>query len=183
MKQYNGAKAEKQTKETLPAGGYEALILGAEVENNDWGERLRIDFDICAGPYAGFFDRQFAGSTFDDKKWKGSIRLTVPDEQSKFFEGDKRRFNNFLYAVEDSNKGYTWNWDETSLKRLKIGVIFANKEWEYEGKTGWATVCQSLCSIEDIRTGNYTVPADKPLKKTGAAAESYTPVTDEDLPF
>lgn len=192
MKPYNGAKAERISNETLPAGGYISCILDAEVENVNYGDhtgqKLRIHFDIVDGPYAHFFDRQFAASTFDDKKWKGVIRLDVPDESSKYFESAKRRFNNFIFAVEQSNPGYTWNWDESGLKRLKIGTIFGNKEWEFNGKTGWSSVCAALCSVQDIREGNYKVPADKPLKTASVPAVGgsgeYVPVPgDDDLPF
>ena len=192
MKPYNGAKAERISNETLPAGGYISCILDAEIENVNYGDhtgqKLRIHFDIVDGPYAHFFDRQFAASTFDDKKWKGVIRLDYPDEGSKYFESAKRRFNNFIYAVEQSNPGYTWNWDEAGLKRMKIGTIFGMKEWEFNGKTGWASVCAALCSIQDIREGNYKVPADKPLKTASAPAVGgsgeYVPVPgDDDLPF
>ena len=192
MKPYSGAKAERISNETLPAGGYISCILDARMEEVNYGDhmgaKLKIDFDIVDGPYAHFFDRQFAASTFDDKRWKGTIRLDYPDESSKYFESAKRRFNNFIYAVEQSNPGYTWNWDETGLKRMKIGTIFGNKEWEFNGKTGWSSVCAALCSIQDIREGNYKVPADKPLKtasnsSVGGSGE-YVPVPgDEDLPF
>ena len=192
MKPYNGAKAERISNETLPAGGYISCILDAEIENVNYGDhtgqKLRIHFDIVDGPYAHFFDRQFAASTFDDKKWKGVIRLDYPDEGSKYFESAKRRFNNFIYAVEQSNPGSTWTWDEAGLKRMKIGTIFGMKEWEFNGKTGWASVCAALCSIQDIREGNYKVPADKPLKTASAPAVGgsgeYVPVPgDDDLPF
>ena len=194
MKPYNGAKAERISNETLPAGGYIACMLDGRIEEVNYGDhkgaKLKIDFDIVDGPYAGFFDRQFMLSTYDDKKWKGVIRLDVPDEGDKFFESAKRRFNNFIYAVEASNKdkGYTWNWDESQLKGKLIGVIFGNKEWEFNGKTGWASVCAALCSVQDIREGNYKVPADKPLKRasnsTVGGSGEYVPVPgDEDLPF
>jgi len=184
MKKYSGARAERQTKEALPAGGYVVQIKGAEIETLDWGEKLRLDFDIYEGPYAGFFDQQFAASTFDDKKWKGSFRLIVPSEGSQYFEGEKRRFNNFIYAIEASNPNYTWDWDETKLKGKFLGAIFGNKEWEYNGKTGWATVCAGLCSADDIRQGNYKVPADRPLKTASQpATETFKSIPEEELPF
>lgn len=187
MKQYKGAASERMDTRTLPAGGYVARILHAEVESFDWGEKLRIDFDICEGEYKGYFDQQFAASNFDDKKWKGAIRLVVPNEGSQYFEGEKRRFNNFIWSIENSNKGYTWGWDESTLTGKMIGVIFGNKEWEYKGKTGWAAVCTGLCSVDDIRMGNYKVPADKPLKKPAepavSGAEAFASVSEDELPF
>ena len=56
IKSYNGFKAERTAaKETLPAGGYVAKIMDASVIKYDWGEVLKIDFDIAEGEYKGFF--------------------------------------------------------------------------------------------------------------------------------
>lgn len=184
MKQYNGAKAEKTTNEKLPAGGYVVQIMGAEVETLDWGEKLRLDFEIYEGKYAGFFAAQYRASTFDDKKWKGCFRLIVPSEGSQYFESEKRRFNNFIYAIEASNPNYHWDWNEKGLKGKFLGVVYGEKEWEYKDKTGWATVCAALYSADDIRQGNYKVPEPKALQKAAEkASEPFQTVSDDDLPF
>ena len=157
---YNGMRAEKQTTSmALPAGGYIAQIFNAKVEEYQWGSVLVVAFDITEGEYKGFFKKQYDSNTAEDKKWKGSYRLTIPVEDSQYFEGNKRSFNNFIYVLEDSNSGYHYDCDEKKLKGKKIGVLFRNKEWEMNGKTGWTTECGGVATVTDIHEGNF-----KPLR-------------------
>ena len=129
---YKGMKAEKAVSNTpLPAGGYVAKIIGAKVENYSWGSVVVIAFDITEGEYSDFFRKQFDSNTNEDKKWKGTYRLTVPDESSQYFENNQRTFNNFIYSMEDSNSGYHYDCDETKFKGKSIGVLFRNKEFSY----------------------------------------------------
>lgn len=191
IKQYDGAKAEKAAiKETLPAGAYVADIKNAEVVNYDWGEVLLVSFDIAEGDFKGFFANDYRANTSDNRKWRGTYRATIPDEKSQYFDNQKRTFNGIMYALEDSNDGYRFDWDETKLKGKKVGVAFRNKEWEYEGKSGWTTECAFLCDVESVRNGSVKLPKDKPLNSTSSNATSSAAPTptaevsvDDDFPF
>ena len=187
---YTGMKAEKTSGYVqLPAGGYVAIIVNAKVENYQWGSVLVVAFDIAEGEHKNHFKKAFDADEREDKKWKGTYRLTIPDENSKYFEGNKRSFNNFIFALENSNSGYHYDCDEKKLKLKKIGVIFRNKEWEMNGKTGWTTECGTVATVSDITEGNYKPLKDKPLKSGNAPlSESVNDITDtaaneEDLPF
>ena len=105
-------------------------------------------------------------------------------------EWSKNSFNGFIYSIEDSNPGYTWDWNETMLKGKMIGVLFRNKEWEFRGDRGWTTECCSVDAVSVIREGKFKQPKDKPLKASSsaaapAAASSFTDLIDDDgtLPF
>ena len=67
--------------------------------------------------------------------------------------------------MEKSNPGYVFNWDETTLKNKMIGILFRNEEWEYEGKTGWTARPYRAISVDSVRSGDFRLPKDKPLKK------------------
>lgn len=192
IQQYNGYKAEKITSnEPLPEGAYCATILKADLATSDYGDQLVISFDIAIGDYKGFFQKQFAENTRDDKKWKGVVRLRIPNEQHDYFATEKKAFNNFTYAVEQSNNGYTWDWDTDSLKGKNIGVQFRQKEWEMtndngEYLTGWTTECGAILPTADVLSGNFKPLKPKALKKKAAEqekAEETVPVGEEDLPF
>lgn len=196
MKKYAGYEAKKTEPagESLPAGGYVAKIMGAEVKEYDWGDVLVISFDIAEGENKGFFAKRWKADENSDyeRKWKGVYRLNVPSEKSKYPDSDKRKFNNAMWAVEASNSGYTWNWDEATLKNKLVGVLFRNREWEMDGKTGWTTECCFVTSVGDIRGGTYTTPKDKPLKNkpetaqkspAEAAKELSEIISDDELPF
>lgn len=190
IKSYNGFKPERtSTRETLPAGGYVAKIMDATVISYDWGDVLKVDFDIAEGEYKGFFANDYRNNTNDDKKWRGTYRINIPNESNQYFDSQRKSFNNLIACLEETNNGFHWVWDETALKGKGIGVLFRNKEWEYNGSTGWTTECCAVTTAKDIREGNFKLPKDKPLKaKETASATSFsnafTAVDDDaDLPF
>ena len=91
-----------------------------------------------------------------------------------------------MFCVEDGNPGYHWDWDESTLKGKTVGVLFRNREWEYNGKTGWSTECCALACVGDIRDGNFKMPKDKPLKEKAVSSDGFAEVSsgsDDDLPF
>lgn len=186
---YEGYKAEKMTgSEPLPAGGYVAKIEKAEVAEYSWGTVLVLMIDIAEGEYKDFFRRKYKADTNEDKRWKGTFRLNIPSEKSKYPESDRRIFNNFIYAIEAGNPGYTWDWNEAKLKNLLLGVLYRDREWAMNGRTGWTTECAACTDVESIRAGDYKVPAPKPLKNSSPAAPAVKPGfeavdTDDDLPF
>ena len=190
IRSYNGFKAERTaTKEILPAGGYVAKIMDASVIKYDWGEVLKIDFDIAEGEYKGFFTNDYRTNTSDNKKWRGNYRINIPNENNQYFDSQRKSFNNLIACLEETNAGYHFDWDEAKLKGKGIGVLFRNKEWEYNGSTGWTTECCAVTTAKDIREGNFKMPKDKPLKAKAANSGAYSetafaPVDDDaDLPF
>ena len=191
MKAFNGLEIKKSVSasEPLPAGGYVAKILNAKVEEYSWGEVLVISFDIADGEYKDFFSKQYKENTREDKKWKGNFRLTVPQESNQYFDSQKRTFGNAIWAIEESNPSFKWAWDENALKGKMVGVLFRNYEYDVDGRQGWSTECCTFVSVEDVRTGNFKQPKDKPLRNkvaNNAHASNLTVLDDEslsDLPF
>ena len=194
IKQYNGAKAAKFTnREPLPRGGYVLKIVGAKTEDYDWGQVLVLAVDVSEGEYKGFFDKDFKNNTNEDRKWRGTYRINVPNESNQWFESQKRTFDNLIACLQESNDGYHFDWDETKLKGKLIGGLWRKKEWEMNGRTGWTTECCSIADIASIREGNFKLPADKPLKaKTAENNDIFAAVqsssididaSEDDLPF
>ena len=191
MKAFNGLEIKKSVSasDPLPAGGYVAKILNAKVEEYSWGEVLVISFDVAEGEYKDFFSKQYKENTREDKKWKGNFRLTVPQESNQYFDSQKRTFGNAIWAIEESNPSFRWAWDENALKGKMVGVLFRNFEWSMDdGRSGWSTECCTFVSVEDVRTGNFKQPKDKPLrnKTVNNATESNFSALDEvesELPF
>lgn len=186
---YNGAKAEKMSSVTaLPPGGYVAKIESAKVEEYNWGTVLVIALDVAEGEHAGHFRKQFAENSDVNKKWKGVFRITVPNERSQYFASEKRSFNNFIYALEQSNSGYHFDWDERHLKGKSFGALYRNKEFiASDGKKITTTECGGCTDIDSIRDGSYTPLKDKLLKEETTAAKADTSMDvitdDDDLPF
>ena len=190
MKAFNGLEIKKSVSasEPLPAGGYVAKILNAKVEEYSWGEVLVISFDIAEGEYKDFFSKQYKENTREDKQWKGNFRLTVPQESNQYFDSQKRTFGNAIWAIEESNPSFRWAWDENARKGKMVRVLFRNYEYDVDGRQGWSTESCTFVSVEDVRTGNFKQPKDKPLRNkatNNSTLSNLAPIDDIDdsLPF
>lgn len=189
---WNDVKAAGE-RVKLPAGGYEAKIINAKVVNYDGSngsyERLEIAVDITAGEYKDYYKQDFDSNTRDDKKWRGVARFYVPtDDGSEKDEYTKSVLKSVTDALEDSNKDYHWDWDETKLKGLKVGILVRDKEYEIDGKHGFSPEIFRFTDINRIKEGKFTVPKQKLLKGssgTSAAASSGddSAASDDDYPF
>lgn len=190
-------KDYEQTKsygdyEKLPKGGYVLVIKGVEQCQNSRGDYLKIAADIYEGEFIQFFTREYKNQQSEDKKWYCNYLLNVPKDDGSEQDGwTKRKFKTFTEALEDSNEGYHFDWDERRFKGLLIGGLF--NEREYEGRDGSvrrATNWGGVCAVSKIREGNYKLPADKLLNKGYSAAPassdgfmSIPDGDDEELPF
>ena len=183
------------TRENLPAGGYEARIINAAVLTNSNGsESLAVQVDITAGEFKDFFKRDFESNPYDNKKWRGTARFFVPvDDGSDKDERTKGIFKAMTDAVEASNPGYKWNWDEKTLKGLKVGIMVRDKEYfiEDSGAHGFTHDIYRFVGINVIKEGKFTIPKPK-LLNGGAGgtsdsggsqpAQSYQPPQSSQVP-
>lgn len=174
--------------ERLPIGGYIIRILDVKEENYQWGDVIILRFDIAEGERKGFFDKQYKAMSDEYKKWKGTYRLNVPQQKGDTEEAVnkyKRSLGFFKSQIEAFNKSNNINidcskeWDTGVLKNKLVGAVFGNKEWEYNGKTGWFTNCDHLIGVQDIRDDNFKIPADKPLKTKADTNISDMPEFEE----
>ena len=150
----------------LQPGGYVLKIMAVKVEENDYGTKLAFQFDIAEGENKGFYKKLYDATPdeWEGKKWKGSYRLTIP--QNKGDDAKYRKavgfFKSQIEAFISSNKNLhidpESDWDEQTLKGKIVGAVFNEKEWNYNGKTGMFTQCKRLLSADDIRNGKFTVP-------------------------
>lgn len=195
MKKFNNWENVKAASEfvPLPAGGYIVELKNAKVkeyknQNGDAFERFEIAIDIAEGEFKDYYANDYCNQTNEDKKWKGVLRLYMPKEDgSEQDEWTKSRFKSFIEAVEDSNPGFHWDWDESKLRGKKIGCLFRLEEWEYNGKTGKKAQPFKAVSVEKIKSGNFKIPKEKLLEKNASAPTTPTPefrdIPDEDVPF
>lgn len=184
----NYKKAQAYTQqERLPIGGYVLKILNVEYKENDWGDQLIFRYDVAEGDHKDFYKKNYQNQNTEDKKWKGTTRINIPnDDGTEQDEWKMRSLKSMVEAFEDSNQGYHWAWDENTLKDKLVGGIFNDKEWEMNGRTGFFTNCHHLTSVENIRTGNFKVPDATLLKTKGEPADNNWMNVDgdqEELPF
>lgn len=182
---------EYAVREKLPVGAYVCKVKQVTLQQNDYGQVMCLLYDIVEGEHQGFYANDFAGQpNGGEKKWRGVMRIWIPqDDGSDKDEKTKRAFKGMVTSFENSNPGYRWNWDENSLVGKTVGIIYRNEEWEYNGRRGWTAKPLRCMSAAKVRSGDFTIPDDKPLRgdayDTGytAAPAGMTAVETDDLPF
>ncbi len=207
------AQESKAGMQPIPVGVYVGQIIGAKVENGEQGQNLILQLEVTEGEYAGYFKRQFeaqAGGQYQ-KRYKGTLRLRVPNYNSNGQPATDRDryahqdFQHMAWALEHSNSGYTFDWDETKLKGKACAFSVRERDWFMEAaeeergyRTGTTTEIARLESLEAFREGKVKVPKKRGFSQrdqarmaeldaafSGGASTAETPqlVTDETLPF
>ena len=176
----------------LPKGGYVLKILGVESCINSRGEYLKISCDIAEGEFKDFFLQDYRNQQAEDKKWHCNYLLNIPKDDGTEQDGwTKRRFKTFTEALEESNSGYHFDWDEQKFKGKLIGGLFNEREYESNnGEIRRATNLAQVCAVERIREGKYKLPNDRLLERSesaaGAPVDDFISISEglaEELPF
>ena len=179
----------------LPVGAYICQIFKAEekVYSSSKGEwhKLEVSFDISEGEHKDFYANDYRSQSGEDKKWKGVLRMNIPTDDGSEADGwTKRSFKTNILAIEESNNGYHWDWNEAQLKGKTVGIVFRSEEWEYNGKRGWRTAPFKMVPAADVKSGNIKIPDPKPLNGKAASQAStvadlsdFVEVASADLPF
>lgn len=153
----------------LPVGGYVVKILNAtDVPDKEY---LRLSFDIAEGPNKGFFAEEYKNDTREDKKWPnaGTFVRSYKEKALPMMKG-------FTTAVEKSNKNYTWNFDESTLKGKLVGLVIGEEEFvNSSGKMRTRTYVNAVRSVDVIREGKFEVPEIKRLDATKTASKPTEP--------
>lgn len=181
------AKQSKGFLTVPPAGAYVAEIKNVNViEPTDRNPRtvLELIVDISEGEYTHRYKDLFDENKnrFGDANYRGTFRITVPTEQDD--EEDnwiKRKFEDQMFAIQESNPGYAWDWDEKKLKMKKVGISVRNRIYEYNGKTRSTTEIGRLEIVQDVRDGKIKPMKDRDQTqgKTADSAHGFTDVSDD----
>lgn len=182
----------KQTFQQLPKGAYVVTIKNAkEVANkNSSGSHLEIAFDIAEGEYKGFYMKQFESNSNEDKKYPRDayFYLNIPDDESKPYVWDN--WNTFFADLEDSNNGFVFSGNLTTLKDKLIGGKFCIEQTEYNGNIYDHTRLRFTCVAEDVRQGKAgKLPNDKLVKSkpsVPASSDGWMDIpegTDTEVPW
>lgn len=160
----------------LPRGGYVCRIIGAKIEEGNYGQTVKIAYDIAEGEFAGYFKEQFDDNPNEDKKWPGVYLLNVPTDDGSQQDGwTKRKFRTFTDALEDSNPGYHFDWDETKFVGKLIGFIVNYREWTAsDGSTHMSPNPAKTASTQAVRDGKFKVPEDK-VKTAASPLNAFKP--------
>lgn len=139
----------------LPIGAYECVIKDARINHNEQSgkDTFKVSVDIASGEYKDYFQKMYEADTRIDRKWNNNaVRYLA-------FTGDNvAYFKGFITTVENSNVGYTWDWDETKLKGKKVCGVFQYEEYEKQDGTKGVKVrlskFRSLEKMKDIEVSD-----------------------------
>lgn len=198
MKAFQGYDKAKEAAQRsggvgrLPKGAYVCKILGVKYEEGKGGtsDYLKVQFDVTEGEYAGFFKKQYDENTQENKKYKGMTTVYIPkDDGSEYDNWTKNTFAKWTNALEESNKGYTWDWDEKKWKDKAIGLVFGETGTVIEGKEVVYTDARYPVSVEKVKSGKAGEAKFKAKngygeKKADNGTEFSVPDgIEEELPF
>ncbi len=157
--------------EQLELGGHEVIIKNAyEYTGQTGNTSLRIEVDIAGNDkQAGFYQKQYDNNMSVDRKWPNGACKYISLKED---ENCVALFKGFTTAVEKSNPGYKWNFDETTLVGKKLCGVFGLEEFEkQDGKIATAvklTQFRSLDKLEDVQ-----IPKVKLLDGTTMSVDEY----------
>ena len=180
--------------EILPRGGYVCKIIDAKIIENNYGQSVKLAWDIAEGDQKDYYKKRFDSDTREDKKWSGVHLLSVPKDDGSERDGwTKRAFKTFTDALEDSNDNYHFDWDESKFKGKLIGFVINYRQYEkQDGSVGNTPNVGRVTSVQNIKDGKFKIPDDKLLKNhkqplvassTDNSGFSIPEETDEAVPF
>ena len=143
---------------TIAPGGHICKIMQAKVDTTQTGkEVLVLMFDISEGESKDFYTEDFNRryTTNPDAKYQGIFRQLTEGSSLKFFKG-------LISAIENSNSGYKWNWDEYTLKGKLFCGVFGQEEFlNNNQEIKLSTKCRFIRSVEQVKKGIEAPPIKK----------------------
>ncbi len=162
----------------LPAGIYGVKITN--VVDVPEKEYLEIYCDIVKGEFANYFSSLVANGLKDSSRTMRSYKTNA----LPFFKA-------FITAVEKTNPGYKWDWDEKKLIGKNVIAVFGEEEYldaNNEVKIGVKLV--EFRSLEAYQKGLIKVPelkklpeSEKPSVEDNDVAQTLLDLPDDGLPF
>lgn len=166
---YKGFEAKKSSGfvDMPPKGAYVAEIKKAEEIDLEFLNRkaIKVTLDICEGEYKDRYadvwrsqEERFGSATF-----KGTFNLIPPVEGDE--EWRKISFEGNMWAIQQSNEGYKWDWDEKKLKGKKVGISVRNRLYTYNEQDRSTTEIAEFVPVEEVRAGTVKLKKDRDQRK------------------
>lgn len=144
-----------------------------EVIDNADKQYLEIHFDFCQGEYKNYVANLKENTGAD--KWPniGIYRASYKETATKFFKA-------FITAVQKSNNGYVWNWNEQTLKGKYFVANMGEEEYYDQNDELKVTVkIREPRSIEAWQKGEIKIPELKKVKPKPTGSDPFANLFDE----
>ena len=180
----------------LPIGAYECKIINAVENHNEQSGKttLKVMVDIASGEYKDYFKKRYDSNTAIDRKWDNNATkyLAFEGENTSFFKG-------FITTVENSNVGYKWNWEESTLRDKKLVGVFQYEQYEKQDgtkalkvrltkfrsldKLGKIEVSDSIKMLDGTYKSYDDYMESQERKAENIFGENLVEISDDQLPF
>lgn len=175
MKKLDLDNVQEFTKFKNPVGGFICEIK--TVEDVPDKEYLKVGYDIAQAlsdeqkEFVGMYEKRKKERDFD-----------YPTTVVSYKENSLPFFKGFVTALENSNKGYKWDNDETKFVGKLIGFVIGEEEYEGKDKNGAPkvkvrTYVAERHSVDAIKEGDFQVPEFKKLTN-GITERTPNPFAD-----
>ena len=188
---YSNFEAKKNNSgflELPPRGAYVAKIKSAKEEDFFGRQCIEITLDITEGEYKGRYEAVWRDQEerFGKAYFKGIFRLFPYKDGDKDYV--KAQFEGNLWAVQESNAGYRWDWDEKKLVGKMVGISVRNRLYTYNGKDRSTPEIAEFVPVADVKTGKVKLKPDYDRRKKDEEASTdgseFTEVSNEvDVPW
>ena len=185
---YKGFETRKRSnfKELPPVGAYVAEIRDVRELPPDGKQNHKVYemmIEITDGEYKERYHEIYNDQKerFGSAKYKGIFRLVEPLDNDEDWR--KRSFESNLWCVEQSNPGYTWDWNCKSLKGKKIGISVRKRLYTFNGKDGETTEIARFETTLDVKAGKCRPVKDRDTRSTAENEPNFTEVSDVDVPW
>lgn len=121
-----------ENKPTLQVGGHECIIKNVKHFEYNGVRKVSLELDIANGEFKDYYQNKYDERGENAKYWDDGATLSFLEEPKE--DKDKSYFKGLLTAIQSYNPNYKWNWDEETLKGLRINCNFSLKE--YQGNDG-----------------------------------------------
>ena len=158
----------------ISVGGHKGIIMGAEEYTSELtgNTSLKVSVDTAKDDtQPNYFTEQYKNDTRADKKWSNSAIKYV---SLKDDENCVRMLKAFITSVENSNNGFTYDWNKEvdQLKGKKVGLVFGLEEYtNNDGETKTIAKLNQFRSIDKI--DNVKIPKVKLLNGSFVEYEEY----------
>ena len=179
-------------RKRIPAGGYICQVLAVAIEkSNNGNDMIVLNFDIAEGEFKSYYMDRYKNAprtNGQEPKWQGKYYIVINTE------GYEGRLKGLTTSLEESNPGYTWDWNEQNLKGRFFGGIFREEEYISNGEIRTSAKLWQIRSVKTIQDGNFEIPRKKEIsdderdrieERNAPFTDNgtFTPVQDDDLPF
>ena len=166
--------------EKISLGGHRGIIKNiieytSAISGNT---SLKVEVDTSADDkQPNYFQKQFDENTNMDKKWSNSGTKYVSLKQD---ENCIKMLKAFITSVENSNNGFTYDWNKEvdQLKGKKVGLVFGLEEYQNDkGETKTATKLTQFRSIDKVE--NARIPNVRLLNGSYMSIDDYNEIKEE----